>query len=201
VNNKVEGGLPHTRGNGIILPVTDEPLSENLFFHELFHILTRTQNNKRHSLYKLIGFMPCDFTANKQVSAMTLTNPDVPAGGYYLPVSINGVPSDVMTFLYAARPAFDPTIKNGFSGHFGFGLLKVTVKEGRCLVNPDTKGNIQILNPSTVADFFVAIGHNTDYIIHPEEILAENFVFAITGKTDLPNPEIPNRLKAWLTKK
>ncbi len=201
VNNKVEGGLPHTRANGIILPVTGKALSEKLFYHELFHILTRAQKNNHHSLYNLIGFMPCDFTANEQISAMTLTNPDVPATGYYLPVSIDGMPSAIMTFLHAARPAFDPSIERGFGGHFGFGLLKVTTSDGKCAMDPDAAGKAQILNPASVEDFFAAIGKNTDYIIHPEEVLAENFVFAMMGKTDLPNPEIPARLKVWLTKK
>ncbi len=201
VNNKVEGGLPHTRANGIILPVTGKALSEKLFYHELFHVLTRAQKNNHHSLYNLIGFMPCDFTANEQVSAMTLTNPDAPAEGYYLPVSIDGAPSAIMTFLHAARPAFDPSIERGFGGHFGFGLLKVSARDGKCTMAPDAEGKAQILNPATVEDFFTAIGNNTDYIIHPEEVLAENFVFVMMGKTDLPNPEITERLKRWLTTK
>lgn len=51
------------------------------------------------------------------------------------------------------------------------------------------------------ADFFVAIGRNTRYIIHPEEVLAENFVIVMLGREDLPNPEVPKRLKEWLEEK
>ncbi|PCI49331.1 MAG: hypothetical protein COB49_04920 [Alphaproteobacteria bacterium] len=198
VTELVEGGMPHTRANAIILPLSDKPLSETLFFHELFHVLTRKQKTRHNSLYGLIGFLPCDFTGNEVIRAMTLTNPDVPAGGYYLPVKIAGRPSAIMTFLHAAKPAFDPGIEGGFGGHFGFGLLKVTVEGGKCRVDTDTNGKIQILAPASVPDFFAAIGQNTSYIIHAEEVLAENFVFAITGKEDLPNPEIPARLNAWL---
>lgn len=211
VNNKVEGGLPHTRGHGIILPISAEgpsgsTLSEELFYHELFHILSRMQKNTHHELYGLIGFKPCHYSGNDDVNTnirsniRALTNPDVPAESYYLPVSLEGVPSAIMPFLHTTRSAFDPTIQGGFRGHFRFGLLKVTVTDGQCIVDRDSEDNIEILDPPHVKDFFTAIGKNTAYIIHPEEILAENFVFIMTGKTDLPNPEIPYRLKTWLTK-
>ena len=36
------------------------------------------------------------------------------------------------------------------------------------------------------------------YIIHPEETLANNFVHLMTGKQDLKNPEIPERIEAIL---
>ena len=34
------------------------------------------------------------------------------------------------------------------------------------------------------------IGDNTKYIIHPEEILADNFVFLLDGRIDLPTPRV-----------
>lgn len=198
VTDRVEGGLPHTRANAIVLPESLKPLSEMLFYHELFHVLSRNQENRHHGLYNLIGFKPCDFLANDEIRAKTLTNPDVPAEGYYLPVEIDGSEAAIMTFLHAAKAAFDPEVKGGFGGHFGFGLLKVKVDQGKCEVDADAEGRLQVLNPGAVPGFFAAIGQNTNYIIHPEEILAANFVFAMLGREDLPNPEIPDRLKAWL---
>jgi hypothetical protein len=198
VSDQVEGGLPHTRANAIVLPLSDKPLTEKLFYHELFHVLTRNQKARHDSLYDLIGFKSCAFTPTAEIQAKMLTNPDVPAEGYYLPATIEGKSSAIMTFLHAAYPAFNPDVKGGFGGHFGFGLLKVKVKDGHCTVDPDHAGKAQILNPGTVPEFFAAIGQNTGYIIHPEEVLAENFVFAMTGKQGLPNPEIPARLGTWL---
>jgi len=198
VNDKVEGGLPHTRANAIILPLSGGPLTEKLFYHELFHVLSRHQLDKHHSLYGLLGFKPCDYRGNDEVNAKSLTNPDVPAAGYYLPVTLDGQASAIMTYLHAARAAFDPTIEKGFGGHFGFGLLKVKTDDGKCIVDTDAEGKAQLLNPAATADFFAAIGRNTSYIIHPEEVLAENFVFVMMGKKDLPNPEVMERLKTWL---
>ncbi len=198
VSDQVEGGLPHTRANAIVLPLSDKPLTEKLFYHELFHVLSRNQKARHDSLYSLIGFKSCSFAATEEIQAKMLTNPDVPAEGYYLPVTLEGKPSAIMTFLHAAYPAFNPDVKGGFGGHFGFGLLKVKVSDGHCTVDPDQAGKAQILNPGTVPEFFAAIGQNTGYIIHPEEVLAENFVFVMTNKQDLPNPEIPARLGTWL---
>ncbi|NOZ65370.1 MAG: hypothetical protein GXP00_02550 [Alphaproteobacteria bacterium] len=198
VSDQVEGGLPHTRANAIVLPLSDKPLTEKLFYHELFHVLSRNQKARHDSLYSLIGFKSCSFTPTAEIQAKMLTNPDVPAEGYYLPVTIDGKPSAIMTFLHAAYQAFNPDAKGGFGGHFGFGLLKVKVSDSQCTVDPDQAGKAQILNPGTVPEFFAAIGQNTNYIIHPEEVLAENFVFAMTGKQGLPNPEIPARLGTWL---
>ena len=198
VSDQVEGGLPHTRANAIVLPLSDKPLTEKLFYHELFHVLSRNQKARHDSLYSLIGFKSCSFTPTTEIQAKMLTNPDVPAEGYYLPVTIDGKPSAIMIFLHAAYPAFNPDVKGGFGGHFGFGLLKLKVSDGHCTVDPDPAGKAQILNPGAVPEFFAAIGQNTSYIIHPEEVLAENFVFVMTGKQDLPNPEIPARLSIWL---
>ena len=39
---------------------------------------------------------------------------------------------------------------------------------------------------------------NTDYVINPEEILAENFAFLLTGKKDLKTPETVGRLREAL---
>lgn len=197
----VEGGLPHTRANAIVLPETDHPLSETLFYHELFHVLSRIQKSRHDSLYSLIGFKPCDFTANDEIMAKKLTNPDVPAEGYYLPVEIDGKAAAIMPFLHAARDAYDTEIKGGFGGHFAFGLLKLDVNKNQCSVDTDNEGKAQLLNPGIVPDFFAAIGQNTGYIIHPEEVLADNFVFVMLGRKDLPNPEIPDRLKTWLEEK
>ena len=44
--------------------------------------------------------------------------------------------------------------------------------------------------PAEIAGYIEKIGQNTQYIIHPEEILADNFTLAIEPKENLPNPEI-----------
>lgn len=193
---EVEGGLPHTRGNAIVFPGTKE-ISPGLLYHEVFHVLSRNQPARRRSLYALIGFDECVLDEPPAVSAVHLTNPDVPDAGAYLAMEREAGPFNVVPFLFAAHPAFNPAVEGGFPGHFGFALMKVRVEEGVCtpaLVD----GEPVLLAAEAVPEFFAAIGKNTGYIIHPEEILASNFALLMTGAEDVPNPEILVRLEAWL---
>lgn len=200
-SDKVEGGMPHTRANAIILPNMNGPLTEQLFYHELFHVLSRQQKSRHDSLYAIIGFLPCDLADSSEMAAINLTNPDVPAEAYYLPVTIDDQPAAIMPYLHAAYPAYNSEVKGGFGGHFGFGLLKVTINEGKCTVDKGPDHKLQIISPAVVPDFVTAIGQNTHYIIHAEEVLADNFSYAILEKEDLPNPEIITRLNEWLQDK
>ncbi len=51
-------------------------------------------------------------------------------------------------------------------------------------------GQPVLLDPAGVPGFHEQIGSNTKYIIHPEEVLADNFVFLIDGRIDLPTPRV-----------
>ena len=46
--------------------------------------------------------------------------------------------------------------------------------------------------------FFAQVGKNTRYIIHPEEILADNFALLVLRKRNLPSPAIIKKLKEIL---
>lgn len=196
--DKVEGGLPHTHANAIIIQNTVADLTTNLLLHETFHVLSRSQAARHASLYGLLGFAECFLKESDQLRAIHLTNPDVPTLSYYLPVTFDDAEGAIIPFLYASRVAFDPEIENGFRGHFGFGLLQVKAVDSVCTIVPGAAGEAKLLNPENVPEFFTAIGRNTGYIIHPEEVLADNFVYLLTGREDLPNPEIVERLGNWI---
>jgi hypothetical protein len=46
--------------------------------------------------------------------------------------------------------------------------------------------------------FFEQVGRNTDYLIHPEEILADNFALLVVGDKRIVSPEVINRIKKVL---
>ena len=60
-------------------------------------------------------------------------------------------------------------------------------------------GEPVLLEPRNVPTFFDKIGRNTGYIIHPEEILAENFVLLVNNKTDVPTPRILREMRDVLS--
>ena len=61
-------------------------------------------------------------------------------------------------------------------------------------------GGADLRDPSTLPGYFDQIGRNTQYIIHPEEILADNFVLMIDEKTSVPSPEILQEMRVVLTR-
>jgi hypothetical protein len=52
-----------------------------------------------------------------------------------------------------------------------------------------------------VSGFFEQVGRNTKYVIHPEEILAENFALLIVDEHDAPSPEILQKMRLILKQK
>ena len=52
-----------------------------------------------------------------------------------------------------------------------------------------------------MAGFYGQVGHNTDYIIHPEEILADNFALLLLEEKGVRSPEIIKKMKDILTEK
>ena len=47
-------------------------------------------------------------------------------------------------------------------------------------------------------NFFEQVGRNTNYIINPEEILAENFAFLLTRKPVTGTPELIEKMRQAL---
>ena len=60
---KDEGAAPYTRGTSIVLPRRTASQSakglERLFYHELFHIISRGNPKLRDELYRIIGYEKC----------------------------------------------------------------------------------------------------------------------------------------------
>jgi hypothetical protein len=76
-----------------------------------------------------------------------------------------------------------------FFDYLNFRLLVVTNHVGGWapeLVN----GQLQLIQPTEAGRFFDQVGRNTQYILHPDEILAANFVYLVKGQTNLPTPRI-----------
>lgn len=198
VTDAVESGIPHTRGNAFVSPARRTSISTSLFFHQIFHILSRNHRIKRASLYNIIGFRPCYFQPTEAIDKYTVRNPEAPFTEFFLPVEIDDKDTFVMSYLHTKHDGFDPTIKGGFDGHITGDLLEVTLKNGICkpVTNPD--GSSNIYKHEDVPDFYEKVGYNTKFDIHPEEIIADNFAFLMMGTKGLMNPEIPEEIEDWL---
>jgi hypothetical protein len=56
----------------------------------------------------------------------------------------------------------------------------------------------RLVDVRKVSGFMEQVGKNTRYIIHPEEILADNFVLLILEERNVPSPDIINKIRMVL---
>ena len=97
--------------------------------------------------------------------------------------------------LFSRTLKYDPETGGTFFRYLEFRLLAIDRKTSKAILK-DRKPIL--LKPDAVEGFFEQIGRNTNYIIHPEETLANNFVHLMTEKKDLKNPEILEKIEAIL---
>jgi len=168
---------------------------DHLILHELFHVLTRHNSKFRAAMYDIIGFnMMNSVDYPEGLLSSRITNPDAPQTDAFIQLKSKGESSDYMMILYADKPY----TSGRFFDYVNVGFLKLTASTQK---EVDLKeGQPQILGMKDVDDFFEKVGQNTKYIIHPEEIMAENFAFALSNKEDLPNAGIIVAIMEYLKK-
>ena len=93
-------------------------------------------------------------------------------------------------------------VKRGgqFFNYLQFKFLLVERDENSSTVKPIYEGQKpQIFGMQQVSGFFEQVGRNTRYIIHPEEILADNFALLVLKEGNIPSREIIEKIKKILT--
>jgi hypothetical protein len=197
-----EGDAAYTRGAAIVLPASDlaKPAAEleHVFLHELFHVLSRRNPKLRDALYAQIGFQPCGPVAlPPDYAARKLTNPDAPIIEHQLKGRIGEREVHVMPVLFSREATYRAGDTRPFFAYLEFRLMEI--ERGANGWQPVVRDGSQAFHrPADIGNFFEQIGRNTGYIIHPEEVLADNFVLLMRGKTDVPNPEILTRMAETL---
>jgi len=197
-----EANAAYTRGNAIIFPskVLKRPAKgiTRLLMHELFHVASRHRPKLRDRLYATIGFTPCgEFKWPESLASRKITNPDAPNSAHAITLkaldgTITGAP-----ILYASVEKYDPKFEGDF---FRFMIFRLILLER----SPDgyrprmKDGRPIVVDPKSLVDFTKQIGENTGYIIHPEEIIADNFVHLLQETPDLPTPRIVREMRRIL---
>ena len=188
------GAMGYTRGNTIYVAESvmkkSEGKIEELLTHELFHILTRSSLAFKEEMYKTIGFT----TTEKVIDLMALnqrcrfvSNPDVSKFCSYITLKDFSGKEHRLMMTTLARSNY-----NG--GSLSRYILPYVLKlDDDCnVVTYDEKLPIRdCLYGEFYQDFITKVGKNTGYMTNLEEILAENFRFAVLGSLEeFPNPEI-----------
>lgn len=155
-----------------------------LVAHELFHLLTRQNADFKKDMYQIIGF-----TVNEKeilfpsdVSEKRISNPDISRYDSYGTFTIDGEKQYCTMIIYTDKP---------YNGNTLFDYLKIGLVPLNGEFIPMQQSGKTIIYPLDKAeDFYTQVGKNTSYVIHPEEIMADNFAYTLIGKKDLPNPEL-----------
>lgn len=184
----------YTRGAAIILPepvlALSDPALEVLLAHELFHIFSRAHPDLSERLYKVIGFVRCGpVSLPEGLSQALVTNPDQPAIPYCIEVAVEADLEWVTPILLPKFPFYDPMQGGEYVDYMDFRLFVAGSLEA---------GAPRFVRVGEVSGFFEQVGENTDYVIHPEEILAENFAILATGTGEVRSPEILQRMQLEL---
>ena len=194
-----EGNAAYTRGNVIVFPGSklrqkDQGL-KRLLVHELFHVLSRANPKLGTKLYRIIGYEPSpllEFPA--ELASRKLSNPDAPFNQLAIEVIYNGEKVKATPVLYSRAEKYDEKMGGTFFRYLVFRLLVLNGKD-LSKARRDADGKLILLEPKEAIGFRKKIGSNTGYIIHPEETMADNFVFLVLGKKNLPNPEIVQSMR------
>jgi hypothetical protein len=187
-----EGSAFYTRDTAIIMPEkeideADAGLLKKTIAHELFHILTRGNSTLREKLYQSIGFTKCDEVEfPSELKSRKITNPDAPRNDHAIRVRIRGEEVHAVPILFSNTTKYDVNRGGEFFNYLQLSFLRV----------PSTSAAQPILAmPEEVSGFFEQIGRNTNYVIHPEEILADNFALLILDEHNVPSPEIIEKMR------
>jgi hypothetical protein len=195
-----EEGLAHTRANAVMLSqrslgATDAELA-GLLAHELFHVLSRHDRALRTRAYRIIGFRPCpEITLPAQLAPIRITNPDAPVNDAFIEVVADGQRVPAVPVLLSRSPKFDPAIGRDIVDYWMLKLLVLEAADATGRMRPVLRdGEPVLLATSEVSGFSEQVGRNTTYIIHPEEILADNFALMLTGRS-VGSPEVLRKLR------
>ena len=168
----------------------------NLCIHELFHIFSKNNLDVREKLYSLVGYYKTgELKLPEELGKLKITNPDSVVNNYYFKGTVNGQSINVMPLLIAASP-YDEKRGGEFFEYMIFTFGEVNTGDV-CTLAMENE-NPKLIQFEQVSDYMEKVGQNTDYIIHAEEILADNFVILLNNKKNVPSPELTASIKEVL---
>lgn len=200
-SSEVEGNAPHCREASIILPdafFANQKRAAGILAHELFHVLSSHNPQLRDKLYQTIHFQRTDeVKLPESLQPRRITNPDATSNQHVIFLTIDGTKTPVVPVLLTQSAEYRP---GGLFANLDFKLMLLEEHDGK-FTPKLVEGRPQLLSPREAPDYMQQIGHNTGYIIHPEEALADNFMLLVMGASEVPDPWVLDEMKKVLPKK
>ena len=183
-------GVWYTREKDIIIPANElesrktSPFTTTVF-HEVFHVISRLQPVKSAELYRLIGFEGIGLEQLKlpsELAQRVLYNPDGVDFAQKISLSTDGGVIQAVPIIFSKEVGHQPG-QDEFFSYVEFNLFQITPNgDGSWQVVTKEDGFSSTLSMDKLPDFFRQIKDNTGYIIHPDEVLADNFSFIMASR-------------------
>lgn len=197
----IESGAAYTRGNMIVMPEQmveniDDKTLEEILTHEIFHVYSRYNKDKREELYNIIHYQKCESLDIPEIlKGFTISNPDAPDLNYYINSLYEGKAMSWIPITYS-NDSYDVKANKPFFAYLKDDMLAVKIIDNKP-VPILVKDKLVIVSKNQLSDYYDLIGRNTNYTYHPEETLADNFVLMIQNKDEqVDSPWVIEELRA-----
>lgn len=188
INPKHYGkGVFYTRENAIVIPSDrlenyNEKRFKEITIHEIFHIYSRLNKvNKRKELYSLIQFEKLEkgLFIPEKLREKILLNPDGLEKEWYIKSRIGDKDYQLIPLLISISEQVD---SDNYMANLELRFYPIQKSKNQYSL---AEGKYFLIDD--IPNFYNQVGDNTTYILHPDEILAENFVIAVLAQK---NPNI-----------
>jgi hypothetical protein len=184
-----EFGGAYTRRHAVMLPESATVLARSdprrayfLLAHELFHVLSRTDPRLRDDLYALLGFRSVEgFAYPRELEERRVSNPDAFEYLHVLTVQSGAQSVDVLPVIQSLLPLNEVIQLPNFFEALDIVLLSVDAVTGEPL--RDGNGELIAYNFGNT-NWIQLMLRNSPYIIHPEEVLADNFATLMEWRSE-----------------
>jgi hypothetical protein len=176
----------YTRENGIYIPKDmvvsgNESTLTQILIHEIFHIQSRNYPTLQQKIYAEIGFIKLDRIPDMPAAfrSRILLNPDGTDWNFAIPLRLQDEEELAYPMIVSNQPQFDPAVP-AFFAYLKFQLFPLYASDKRYEL--DYTDDFIGLGQDWYGPFFQKITNNTQYIIHPDELAADNFVLLTRRK-------------------
>ncbi|MEO1628115.1 MAG: hypothetical protein AAFV25_23400, partial [Bacteroidota bacterium] len=183
----------YTRENAVVIPKqvleqANQKAFSEVMIHELFHIYSRMHPAVRKELYASIGFAPIggvqQLAIPDSLRQRILLNPD----GIDFAQAIQVTDQSERTFfaipIINANEFSYHSNKLNFFDYLQFHLFEITPPSDQLRTVKTHSDGSSTVDAQAIKDFHHQIKDNTDYIIHPDEILADNFLYVVRSENN-----------------
>lgn len=174
-----------TREDVIFIPEhqlgMDDDALKSILLHEIFHIYSRYDESLKRDAYQLIGFtkLPKPYmVTNPNLNQRILLNPDGLDNTFG--IQLKDDKDNVLTcvaVLHSRFKGLNPDLEDYFS-YIHFELYRYDEETSTAFADDKLQNDIPA---EYFNSFFDQISDNTQYIIHPDEIMADNFMLMINA--------------------